>query len=204
MDSAELLEGLRGFAYEGLAYAESPYDRERYERLAAIVGECYQALTGIPEAEASERFRRELGTPTPKIGVTAVIPDDHGRVLLQRRADDGLWGLPGGWLGVNEAPEAGVVREVREETGLEVEVVRLGSVTSRPASLPASPHGAVGICYLCRSCGGLVRPDHESLELAWLDPAEVSGWHAEHGERVARTLHPVSPDSRPLGYRPTA
>jgi ADP-ribose pyrophosphatase YjhB (NUDIX family) len=204
VDGAALLEELRSIAYEGLSYAESPYDRERYERLAAIVGECYEALTGIRAAETSERFRRELGTPTPKIGVTAVIPDDQGRLLLQRRADDGLWGLPGGWLGVNETPEAGVVREVREETGLEVDVVRLGAVTSRPASLPASPHGAVGICYLCRSRGGRVTPDHESLELAWLDPAEVSGWHAEHGERVARTLDLGARDSRQLGYRPAS
>ena len=130
--------------------------------------EFYADLAGLPAAEVGERFAADLGTPTPKVGATAVIPGDDGRILLDRRADDGHWGLPGGWLGSNESPEAGVVREVAEETGLQVEIVRLGMVGWRAASLPAAPHGHVGLVYVCRATG---------IE-----------WHLDHGRRARIAL----------------
>jgi ADP-ribose pyrophosphatase YjhB (NUDIX family) len=187
-DPATALDRLRAIAHEGLAYADNPYDRARYERLAAVVADCYEALTGLEAVEVDERFRRELGTPTAKVGTTAVVPDGHGRVLLQLRSDDARWGLPGGWLDPGETPEQGVVREVREETGLEIEVVRLAAVFSKLAQLPSGPHSMVGLTYLGQAVGGELRPDHEALEVAWRDPQEITEWHTDHGERVHRVL----------------
>jgi 8-oxo-dGTP pyrophosphatase MutT (NUDIX family) len=176
-------------AYEGRAYADRTYDQERYRRICEIVDGFYAELAGLPAAEVGERFAADLGTPTPKVGATAVIPGEGGLVLLDRRADDGRWGLPGGWLAPNESPEAGVIREVAEETGLTVEVVRLGMVGWRPASLPAAPHGQVGLVYVCRVLHGELRPSHESLEIAWRDPTDPAiEWHVDHGERVRRAL----------------
>lgn len=172
--------------------------------MCQIVDEFYAELTGLPAAEVEERFARDLGTPTPKVGATAVIPDGTGRVLLDRRADDGRWGLPGGWLGSNEAPAGGVVREVAEETGLAVEVVRLGSVEFRAASLPAAPHGQVGLVYVCRILGGELRRSHESLELAWRDPADPAiEWHVDHGERTLRALAQPGPGPARRGQAPS-
>ncbi len=158
--------------------------------MCQIVDEFYAELAGLPAAEVGERFARDLGTPTPKVGATAVIPDGRGRVLLDRRADDGRWGLPGGWLGPNESPAECVVREVAEETGLDIEVVRLGTVEFRAASRATSaPHGQVGLVYVCRVLGGDLRPSHESLELAWRDPGDPAiEWHVDHRERVLRAL----------------
>jgi 8-oxo-dGTP diphosphatase len=157
--------------------------------MCQIVDEFYAELAGLPAAEVGERFARDLGSPTPKVGATAVIADAEGRILLDRRADDGRWGLPGGWLGPNESPQDGVVREVLEETGLRVEVVRLGTVEWRPASLPAAPHGQVGLVYVCRVLGGELAKSHESIELAWRDPRDPAiDWHIDHGERVLRAL----------------
>lgn len=187
-DPAAALDQLRAIAHEGLTYADNPYDRGRYERLAAVVAGCYEALTGIPAADVDERFRRELGTPTAKVGTTAVVPDGQGQVLLQRRADDGRWGLPGGWLDPGETPEQGVLREVREETGIEVEVVRLAAVIPKLAQLPSGPHSMVGLTYLCTAVGGELRADHEALEVAWRRPEEITEWHTDHGLRVERAL----------------
>ncbi len=66
------------------------------------------------------------------IGVFAIVFDEHGRVLLCHRRDVDLWNLPGGGLEPGETPWDGVVREVREETGLEVAVQRLAGVYSKP------------------------------------------------------------------------
>ena len=164
--------------------------------MCQIVDEFYAELSGLPARAVGERFAADLGTPTPKVGATAVIPGEDGLLLLDRRADDGCWGLPGGWLGPNESPEAGVVREVAEETGLAVEVVRLGTVCWRSASLPAAPHGQVGLVYVCRVAGGELRRSHESLELAWRDPADPGiRWHLDHRTRAYAAL-----ESRPLDH----
>jgi 8-oxo-dGTP pyrophosphatase MutT (NUDIX family) len=192
-DGAAVLDELRTMAYEGLAFAQSPYDRARYERLRDVVAGAYSALTGLAAAEVDDRFRRDLGTPTPKVGATAVVSDGSGAVLLQRRADDGRWGLPGGWLGPAESPEQAVVREVREETGIEVEVVRLGLVSWLPAALPSRPHSMIGLVYEARPTGGDLRPDHESIEVAWRDPSSVTDWHMEHGERLRAVLEHTGP-----------
>jgi 8-oxo-dGTP pyrophosphatase MutT (NUDIX family) len=157
--------------------------------MCQIVDGFYAELSGLPAAVVSERFAADLGTPTPKVGAMAVISGEDGRVLLDRRADDGRWGLPGGWLAPNESPQEGVIREVAEETGLRVEVVRLGMVGWRPASLPAAPHGQVGLVYVCRILGGELRTSHESLELAWRDPADAAiEWHLDHGVRTRTAL----------------
>ena len=193
-DPATALDQLRAIAHEGLAYSDNPYDRSRYTRLAAVVADLYEALTGLQAAEVDARFRRELGTPTAKVGTTAVVVDDQGRVLLQRRSDDGLWGLPGGWLDPGETPEQGVVREVREETGLDIEVLRLAAVFSKLAQLPSGPHSMVGLTYLARATGGELRPDHEALEVAWRRPQEITGWHTDHGQRVERVLAELGRD----------
>ncbi|MFA5994556.1 MAG: NUDIX domain-containing protein, partial [Parcubacteria group bacterium] len=66
------------------------------------------------------------------IGVFGIIRDEKNRVLLVLRQDYDLWNLPGGGLEKGESPWQGVVREVKEETGLDVEVVRLAGIYSKP------------------------------------------------------------------------
>jgi ADP-ribose pyrophosphatase YjhB (NUDIX family) len=109
-------------------------------------------------------------------GVAAVVFDGAGRVLLGRRADNGLWGLPSGRVEAGETVEEAARREVREETGLRVEVMRLIGIYSEPESQVFSyPTGEVvqfvTACFLCRAIGGLVRADGvEALEAAFFDP----------------------------------
>jgi ADP-ribose pyrophosphatase YjhB (NUDIX family) len=67
-----------------------------------------------------------------RIGVFAIILDGQERVLLCHRRDYDLWNLPGGGLEAGEAPWQGVIREVKEETGLDAQVLRLAGVYSKP------------------------------------------------------------------------
>ena len=66
--------------------------------------------------------------PAPLVAVAAVVLDDAGRILMVERGrppSQGLWALPGGLLDLGEPVRAGVAREVREETGAEIEIVEL-------------------------------------------------------------------------------
>jgi 8-oxo-dGTP pyrophosphatase MutT (NUDIX family) len=110
-----------------------------------------------------------------RVSATAFIRDGAGRVLLQQRSDNGFWNLPGGGLELGESVAEACVREVREETGLEVEVVRLIGVYSAPEITTMSyPDGRV-VQYVtslfeCRVIGGQLEVDAESLSLDWFDP----------------------------------
>ena len=112
---------------------------------------------------------------TRRAAADAVLFDERGRVLLQRRADFGVWGLPGGALEVGESVDAGIRREVREETGFDVEVERLVGVYSDPAQTTVRyPSGDVvhyvSLVFQCRIVGGAPRTDSESTAQAWFGP----------------------------------
>ncbi|HLK12864.1 MAG TPA: NUDIX domain-containing protein [Candidatus Binatia bacterium] len=107
--------------------------------------------------------------------VSAVILSADG-VLLQRRDDNGLWGLPGGAVEPGESVREALAREVREETGLEVEPVRLIGVYSAPEhhQIVTYPDGNVthyvSTVLECVIVGGRLACGPESLALAWHDP----------------------------------
>jgi 8-oxo-dGTP pyrophosphatase MutT (NUDIX family) len=108
-------------------------------------------------------------------GVAAVIFAGEA-VLLQRRDDNGKWGLPGGSVEPGESVHAAVVREVWEETGLTVEPVRLIGVYSDPANhqVITYPDGNVihyvSSVFECVVRGGTLACGVESLDLGWFPP----------------------------------
>ena len=109
--------------------------------------------------------------------VTAVIRDDDGRVLLQLHAETDEWGLPGGAVEPEEEPTAALVREVREETGLEVAVGGLVGVYGGPDATVRYRNGDVTsyvrVAYAARPVGGTLQPDgHESLDARWTTAAD--------------------------------
>lgn len=106
-------------------------------------------------------------------GVNAVVVDESGRVLLQRRADDGAWSVLSGILDPGEEPAAGIVREVWEETGVQVVPEAITSVTVSPPITHGNGDRAqyLEVCFRCRPVGGEARVnDDESLEVKWFHP----------------------------------
>lgn len=100
----------------------------------------------------------------------AVVRDDDGAILLHRRADDGLWSLPGGALDPDEHPAQACVREIHEETGLVVRPRRVLAVETHPVT--RYPNGDLAqpivIVFECDVVGGrLESRDGESLELGF-------------------------------------
>lgn len=109
-------------------------------------------------------------------GGSAVVTDDLGRVLMQRRADSGNWSLPGGVMDIGETLGQCVIREVREETGLDIELTGLLGICTDPAHVIAYPDGEVrqefNITYLGRVVGGAIAVSRESTEVRFVDPTE--------------------------------
>jgi 8-oxo-dGTP pyrophosphatase MutT (NUDIX family) len=124
-------------------------------------------------------LRRSIGTKLVLMPcVTAVIHDDSGRLLVARHAGSGIWGTPGGAIDPNEAPATAVVREVREETGLEIRALGVIGAWGGPEFLVTYENGDqcsyVMIAYQCEIIGGEMCPDGEEvLELRYVDAVEL-------------------------------
>ena len=187
-DMFYLLEELQAIARTGLYYTSGTYDRERYERLLSLAIQQYSDLLQLSEEEITVRFRAELGSITPKIGADAAIFNDKGEILLMERADGSGWCLPCGWVDANERPVDAAVREVREETGLEVVAKRLVGVFTRKASASNGPHTMVAIVHLCEIIGGELTLSHEGLDLQYWPIEKVQNWHANH-DKYARAAY---------------
>ncbi|WP_418957572.1 NUDIX hydrolase [Streptomyces tritici] len=121
----------------------------------------------------SNSAREAQSTPLHSVSVAGAVVREDGRLLAIRRADNGTWELPGGVLELAEAPEAGVVREVFEETGIQVEVDELTGVYKN------TTRGIVALVFRCKPSGGSERTSDESTAVDWLTPEEVSERMAE-------------------------
>ncbi len=133
-------------------------------------------------------------------GASAVVTNAHNQVVLQRRTDSGLWALPGGTMDIGESIMQTAVREVREETGLQVEALRIIGVYSDPNHVFAYSDGEVrqefSVCFACRVVGGRLQASDESHEVALFSLEETADLdmhpsirlrledHAEGGERA--------------------
>jgi len=126
------------------------------------------------ETDTASRVPQKIIRP----GVTGIVLAPQG-LLLHRRSDNGRWGLPGGSVEFGEPVTDAIVREVREETGYEVEPVRLVGVYSRPdlEQIVTYADGNVihyvSSSFECRVVGGEARTCAESLEVAWFDPERL-------------------------------
>jgi ADP-ribose pyrophosphatase YjhB (NUDIX family) len=145
------------------------------------------------------KLREKVGNDLlllPAVG--AIIVDGENRVLLHRASDDGKWYTIGGAIDPGEEPAAAAVREAREETGLDVEPMRVLAVQSSPAMTYPNGHRAqyVSIAFLCRVIGGTPHAaDDESLEVRFFALDELPELRPE---QLLRVRHALSGDESTL------
>lgn len=122
----------------------------------------------MPISDYVRKLRNAIGTELLLLpSVSAVVFDSERRVLVVRHAEGDRWGPPGGAIDPLERPTQAVVREVREETGLEVDVVDLIGVYGGPEFVVVYPNGDrtayISTAYRCRIIGGELRADGEEV-----------------------------------------
>jgi ADP-ribose pyrophosphatase YjhB (NUDIX family) len=137
---------------------------------------------------------------TLRLSVSAVVRREPGGsdLLLMRRRDNGRWGLPGGYVEPGESVAEAAAREVREETGVEIELGRLVGVYSDPSRMViAYPNGdrvhAVNLCFDARALrAGEPTTPWETLETGWFPLAALpEPFVPVHAVRVADARDPA-------------
>lgn len=109
---------LQSLAQAGLTYGKDIYDKERYERIREISAEMMSNIADVPLEKVKGLFCNEIGYQTPKIDTRAAMFKDNKILLVHE--NNGKWSLPGGWCDVNISVAENIIKEVKEESGLNV------------------------------------------------------------------------------------
>ncbi|KPC63205.1 NUDIX domain-containing protein [Streptomyces chattanoogensis] len=140
---------------------------------------------------ARTEYDDDPNAPKPNslvVAASAVVTDDEGRILLQRRTDNDLWALPGGGMDMADSLPGAAVREVKEETGLDVEITGLVGTYTDPRHIIAYSNGEVrrqfNVCFTVRIVGGSLAISEESSELRFVARSEIDALPMHHTQRL--------------------
>jgi ADP-ribose pyrophosphatase YjhB (NUDIX family) len=160
---------VQAIAQAGLHYAENEFDRQRYQELRDLSVELSAAATDMDMGKIRDLFTNETGFQTPKVDVRSVVIKDN-KILLARERSDGGFSLPGGFADINNSPSEVAVKEVREETGLEVRTSRLLAVIDTDRhNFPPLEYHYYKLVFLCDLIGGELCDSDETTEAGFFD-----------------------------------
>ncbi|WP_029700642.1 NUDIX hydrolase N-terminal domain-containing protein [Lacrimispora indolis] len=163
---------LQAIAQAGLHYGKDCFDQERYERIREISAEMISNQSEIPVEKVRGLFCCETGYQTPKIDSRAAVFKDN-RILLVKEAD-GNWSLPGGWVDVNLSVKENIIKEVREESGLDVRVDKVIAVQDREKhNLPVYAYKICKIFMQCSVIGGSFQVNNETTDSRYFSLEEL-------------------------------
>lgn len=166
-------EALAAIARTGLGFTESLYERERFEEVLAVAADI-RAVAGHEwdaETIAAEWMKHVgdgvPGYVTPKVAVGAVVSNDKDEILLVQRADSGIWLYPTGWADVGYSASEIALKEVKEETGIDCEVIRPIAVLDG-MRLGFTHVPLYSLVFQCRAVGGeLAAHPLECRDVGW-------------------------------------
>ena len=185
-------EALSGIARTGLGFTQSLYEKERFEEVLKVAADIRVAAGHELETEVLvEEWLKAVGDGvagyvTPKVAVGAVVGNEQGEILLVQRADSGVWLYPTGWADVGYSASEIVVKEVEEETGIQVEPVQLIAVLDG-LRLGFTRIPLYSLVFHCRVVGGeLAAHPLECADVGWFAEddlpfplAGVDGWRKQ-------------------------
>lgn len=154
---------LQSIAQAGLFYGKDKFDRERYEQIRTIAAEMISYKTEIPVEKVKDLFCNEEGYQTPKLDTRAAIFE--GEKILLVKENNGTWSLPGGWVDVDISVKENVIKEVKEEAGLDVTADVVIAVQDREKhNLPVYAYKVCKVFVLCSVTGSAFEQNIETVE----------------------------------------
>ncbi|TAL66303.1 MAG: NUDIX domain-containing protein [Legionella sp.] len=167
------ISAIQAIAQNGLTYSKNEFDIERYHQLEHIAQEMSAHFSDKSIDDVKEYFSIEKGYAMPKLDVRAFILKDNQLLLVKERSDN-LWTLPGGWVDVNESPSEAVIREVLEETGFHVKVIKFLALWDKQKHdhPPQWPH-IYKVFFQCEIVSGQMKENIEISEINFFSMTQL-------------------------------
>ena len=163
---------LQALSQAGLHYSKDVFDIERYSRIREISAEIISKKAKISLKKAKDLFCCETGYQTPKIDTRAAIFKNKKILLVQEK--NGTWSLPGGWCDVNFSVKENIIKEVKEEAGLDVVVEKVIAVQDREKyNKPVYIWRICKIFLQCTLIGGEFSKNSETVSSAWFNEKKI-------------------------------
>lgn len=206
VDLLRWAEALSGIARTGLGFTQSLYERERFDEVLKVAADIRAAA--IEEAEADVLYDEWIasvgeGVPgyvTPKVAVAAVVGNDQNEILLTQRADSGVWLYPVGWADVGYSASEVAIKEVYEETGIEVEPLSLIAVFDG-LRLGFARVPLYSMVFHCRMLGGELRGHPLETRQVGFFSRDNLPWPLAGGARwVDTAFAAIEGETRPVDF----
>ena len=173
-EQLDIVKRIKAIAETGLVYTEGIYDKERYEELKVISLKLLAELSGQSFSKLDSFFLPQLDYPTPKVDVRGFVLNGNDQILLAQEQVDGKWTIPGGWADVGNTPTEVAVREIKEETGLDAEVLRLLAIYDKQRHPhPPEPYYIYKLIFHCKVTGGELQAGFDMQGADWFSLDEL-------------------------------
>ncbi|WP_163469964.1 NUDIX hydrolase N-terminal domain-containing protein [Fusobacterium sp. IOR10] len=143
----------------GYLYAHNGYDDERYQELKEINMKLLNLITDNDLEELCNFYLPIKEYPTPKVEVRGMLFNEKNEILMvEEKLDKGKWSIPGGWADIGFSPKEMIIKEMKEETGLDVKVVKVLAILDKKFyDHPEEPFYTYKIVFLCEKISGELR-----------------------------------------------
>ncbi len=159
---------LKSIADLGLLYHNNEFDKERYEELREISLRLLSTFSSSNVEELKELLPVANDYPTAKVDVRGLVLDSDNKILLVKESTDGKWSLPGGWADVGYSAKETILKEIKEETGLDAEVKQLLAVFDKNKhDHPPEPHYVFKMIFSCTALSTNLQKGFDVLDIGY-------------------------------------
>jgi ADP-ribose pyrophosphatase YjhB (NUDIX family) len=164
------IKRLKSLADTGLLYCKNEYDKDRYIELREISFHLLHKFSGASMEELRFILPPATDYPTAKVDIRGIAISEDNKILLVKESVDGKWSLPGGWADVGYSPKETIIKEFKEETGLDIIPERLLAVFDKKMHPhPPQPFYVYKMVFFCKPVSTEIIKGFDVLDVAYFD-----------------------------------
>lgn len=164
------IKRLKAIADTGLLYCKNEYDKERYLELQEITFRLLNEFSGSSQEDLKFMFAPAKDYPTAKVDIRGLAISDNNEMLLVKESIDGKWSLPGGWGDIGYSPKETIIKEFKEETGLDVTPERLLAVFDKKMHThPPQPFYVYKMVFNCKVISAKITKGFDVLDVQYFN-----------------------------------
>ncbi len=169
-----VIKRLKSIADTGLLYSKNEYDKERYRELQEISFNLLNKFSEICIENLKFMLPQVKDYPTAKVDIRGLAVSEDAKILLVKESVDGKWSLPGGWGDIGYSPKETIIKEFKEETGLDVIAERLLAVFDKKMHPhPPQPFYVYKMVFYCKIISAEITKGFDVLDVQYFNLSSI-------------------------------